>query len=150
MIDPKIFELREEKGFSILEIVCHELLHSMIKGNECLTLGAPLGNIFPSKLYYSKKRSNYGLINGTYCYFLQGCRIPSRPMICNYSSQITNEEPQTATIIVDDSEAENDWPALVNSLRSEKLKLAQSLNAMMAEKESLAISLEGNLTNFIL
>merc|ERR1712223_2266120 len=74
----------------------------------------------------------------------QGCRIPSRPMICNYSSQITNEEPQTATIIIDDSEAENDWPALVNSLRSEKLKLAQSLNAMMAEKESLAISLEGN------
>ena len=65
-------------------------------------------------------------------------------MICNYSSQITNEEPQTATIIIDDSEAENDWPALVNSLRSEKLKLAQSLNAMMAEKESLAISLEGN------
>ena len=74
----------------------------------------------------------------------QGCRIPSRPMICNYSSQIiTNDQPQTATIIVDDSEAENDWPLLVNCLRSEKLKLAQSLHAMMAEKESLAMSLEG-------
>lgn len=65
-------------------------------------------------------------------------------MICNYSSQIiTNDQPQTATIIVDDSEAENDWPLLVNCLRSEKLKLAQSLHAMMAEKESLAMSLEG-------
>ena len=76
--------------------------------------------------------------------FFQGCRIPSRPMICNYSSQIiTNDQPQTATIIVDDSETENDWPLLVNCLRSEKLKLAQSLHAMMAEKESLAMSLEG-------
>ena len=64
-------------------------------------------------------------------------------MICNYSSQITNDKPETATIIIDDSEADNDWPALVNSLRSEKLKLAQSLHAMMAEKESLAMSLEG-------
>ena len=49
-----------------------------------------------------------------------------------------------ATIIVDDSEADSDWPALVNSLRSEKLKLTQSLNAMMAEKDSIAMSLEGN------
>ena len=65
-------------------------------------------------------------------------------MICNYSSQIiSNDQPQTATIIVDDSETENDWPLLVNCLRSEKLKLAQSLHAMMAEKESLAMSLEG-------
>merc|ERR1739842_101171 len=39
---------------------------------------------------------------------------------------------------------DSDWPALVNSLRSEKLKLTQSLNAMMAEKDSIAISLEGN------
>ena len=78
--------------------------------------------------------------------FFQGCRIPSRPMICNYSSQmISNDQPQTATIIVDDSENENDWPLLVNCLRSEKLKLAQSLHAMMAEKESLAMSLEGKL-----
>ena len=77
-------------------------------------------------------------------FFFQGCRIPSRPMICNYSSQmISNDQPQTATIIVDDSETENDWPLLVNCLRSEKLKLAQSLHAMMAEKESLAMSLEG-------
>ena len=77
-------------------------------------------------------------------FFFQGCRIPSRPMICNYSSQmISNDQPQTATIIVDDSENENDWPLLVNCLRSEKLKLAQSLHAMMAEKESLAMSLEG-------
>ena len=67
-------------------------------------------------------------------------------MICNYSSQmISNDQPQTATIIVDDSENENDWPLLVNCLRSEKLKLAQSLHAMMAEKESLAMSLEGKL-----
>ena len=56
---------------------------------------------------------------------------------------ISNDQPQTATIIVDDSENENDWPLLVNCLRSEKLKLAQSLHAMMAEKESLAMSLEG-------
>ena len=49
-----------------------------------------------------------------------------------------------ATIIVDDSEADSDWPALVNSLGSEKLKLTQSLNAMMAEKDSIAMSLEGN------
>ena len=58
---------------------------------------------------------------------------------------ISNDQPQTATIIVDDSETENDWPLLVNCLRSEKLKLAQSLHAMMAEKESLAMSLEGKL-----
>ena len=38
-----------------------------------------------------------------------------------------------------------DWTIVVQSLRSEKLKLTQALNAMMAEKESLAISLEGNL-----
>jgi len=38
-----------------------------------------------------------------------------------------------------------DWTIVVQSLRSEKLKLTQALNAMMAEKESLAMSLEGNL-----
>ena len=38
-----------------------------------------------------------------------------------------------------------DWTIVVQSLRSEKLKLTQALNAMMAEKESLAISLEGDL-----
>jgi len=37
-----------------------------------------------------------------------------------------------------------DWTIVVQSLRSEKLKLTQALNAMMAEKESLAMSLEGN------
>ena len=60
-------------------------------------------------------------------------------MICNYSSEIH----ENATIIIDDSEVE-DWPELVKSLRSEKLKLTQTLNAMIMEKESLAISLEGN------
>jgi hypothetical protein len=92
----------------------------------------------------SKDKKKNLFQKNTICF--QGCRIPSRPMICNYSSQIiTNDQPQTATIIVDDSEAENDWPLLVNCLRSEKLKLAQSLHAMMAEKESLAMSLEGNV-----
>ena len=61
-------------------------------------------------------------------------------MIVNYASEIHDE---ASTIIVDSSEVE-DWPALVRSLRSEKLKLSHSLTAMMAEKESLAMSLEGN------
>ena len=62
-----------------------------------------------------------------------------RPMIVNYASEIE----QKATILIDDSEVE-DWPALVNNLRKEKLKLTQSLSVMMAEKESLALSLDNN------
>ena len=74
----------------------------------------------------------------------QGFRQPSRPMIIDLSSDIVVEDSE---ILVEDSaisSASEDWPTLVESLKSEKFKLAQALNAMMAEKESLAMSLEGN------
>ena len=68
----------------------------------------------------------------------QGFRQPSRPMIIDLSSDIVVEESVVA------STACEDWPTLIESLKSEKFKLTQALNAMMAEKESLAMSLEGN------
>ena len=68
----------------------------------------------------------------------QGFRQPSRPMIIDLSSDIVVEESVAA------STACEDWPTLIESLKSEKFKLTQALNAMMAEKESLAMSLEGN------
>ena len=68
----------------------------------------------------------------------QGFRQPSRPMIIDLSSEIVVEESVAA------STACEDWPTLIESLKSEKFKLTQALNAMMAEKESLAMSLEGN------
>ena len=68
----------------------------------------------------------------------QGFRQPSRPMIIDLSSDIVVEESVVASTTCED------WPTLIESLKSEKFKLTQALNAMMAEKESLAMSLEGN------
>lgn len=68
----------------------------------------------------------------------QGFRQPSRPMIIDLSSDIVVEESVVAATTCED------WPTLIESLKSEKFKLTQALNAMMAEKESLAMSLEGN------
>ena len=80
-----------------------------------------------------------------------GFRLPNRPMLVNYSSQINTQAAfviQTqADQITDDPE--EDWPALVKTLKCEKLKLTQSLNALLSEKESLALSLENNHENKI-
>lgn len=73
-----------------------------------------------------------------------GARIPTRPMIKNYSSEINPSEACTIILESSSSSMDEDWPLMVENLKSEKLRLTQTLQAMMAEKESLAISLEGN------
>lgn len=76
----------------------------------------------------------------------QGFRLPSRPMLVNYASnsESVNDSSETQTTFLINAEDSEDWQVLVRSLRSEKMRLAQTLNTMMAEKESLAMSLEGN------
>ena len=64
-------------------------------------------------------------------------------MLLNYASEINSSE---ASILIT---PEEDWPTLVNTLKSEKLKLTQSLNTLLSEKESLALSLENNHENKI-
>ena len=81
----------------------------------------------------------------------QGFRCPDRPMLVDYTSDIN---PQASFVIqnqskITDDHPDEDWPTLVNTLKSEKLKLTQSLNALLNEKESLALSLENNHENKI-
>ena len=85
----------------------------------------------------------------------QGFRCPDRPMLVDYTSDIN---PQASFVIqnqaenrmiTNDHQSDEDWPTLVNTLKSEKLKLTQSLNALLNEKESLALSLENNHENKI-
>ena len=81
----------------------------------------------------------------------QGFKLPSRPMLINYASEVNDK----AAFILDATDSssslpmwavqdQEDWKTMVHTLKSEKLRLTDTLNAMMAEKESLAISLEGN------
>ena len=65
-------------------------------------------------------------------------------MLLNYASEI-NSGSEASILIT----PEEDWPTLVNTLKSEKLKLTQSLNTLLSEKESLALSLENNHENKI-
>lgn len=67
----------------------------------------------------------------------QGIRIPTRPMIVNYASNFNDQ----AAFVIENSE--EDWQVMIKTLRAEKIQLTQTLNTMMAEKESLAMSLEG-------
>ncbi len=74
-----------------------------------------------------------------------GVRLPSRPMIMNYASKGTTFILEAKPEVVDSlGTGSEDWRTIVTSLKSDKMRLTETLNAMMAEKESLAISLEGN------